>query len=128
MRARGIEPGEEEGGIVSPQDLPAVPLSEISVTGVAKRSKEKSKPGRGPTRLFVGGLSYDTSEVELRQAFGVCGEIIDAVIISDRDTGQSRGFGFVTFSAAGEAQAAIDKLDDFELDNRRLRVRPATER
>lgn len=124
---QGTEPGVADES-ESPQNLPAVPLSEISITGVAKRTKEKSKGGRGPARLFVGGLSYDTGEAELREAFKVCGEIIDVVIITDRDTGRSRGFGFVTYGKSSEAQDAIARLDDAELDGRRLRVRPATER
>jgi len=126
LRAQGIDPDLDEE-VFSPQDLPEVPLSEISVSGVAKRPKKEERGGRGQARLFVGGLSWDTGVDDMRRVFNTVGEVIDAIIITDRDTGRSRGFGFVTYADSDHAQQAIDTLDDTELDGRRLRVRPATE-
>ncbi len=79
-------------------------------------------------KLFVGGLSWDTGDEGLRAAFAVHGEVTDAKVISDRDTGRSRGFGFVTFSDAAEADAAIDAMNGSQLDGRSLNVNEARER
>ncbi|TVR04716.1 MAG: RNA-binding protein [Deltaproteobacteria bacterium] len=79
-------------------------------------------------KLFVGGLSWGTDNDGLRDAFEAYGAIEDAVVITDRDTGRSRGFGFVTFSSSDEAQAAIDGMNGTELDGRTLNVNVAQER
>lgn len=79
-------------------------------------------------KLFVGGLSWGTTDDALREAFSRFGSIDDAVVIKDRDTGRSRGFGFVTFSADDAAQAAMDEMNGATLDGRSLRVDFATER
>jgi RNA recognition motif-containing protein len=79
-------------------------------------------------KLFVGGLSWDTTSEDLRHAFeGFC-SVADAKVISDRDTGRSRGFGFVTLSDAAEMRTAIQQLDGFMLDGRNLRVNEANDR
>lgn len=80
------------------------------------------------TRLYVGNLSFNTSDDELRAAFASAGEVSEARVITDRDTGRSRGFGFVTMNDAAGAQAAIAQLDGSSLDNRSLKVREAEER
>ncbi|KAE8816228.1 Glycine-rich RNA-binding protein 2, mitochondrial [Hordeum vulgare] len=80
------------------------------------------------SKLFVGGLSYTTDEGSLRDAFSHYGEIIDAKIIVDRDTGRSRGFGFITYAAEEQASSAIMALDGKDLHGRNLRVSAATER
>jgi RNA recognition motif-containing protein len=79
-------------------------------------------------KLFVGGLSWDTSDDSLRTAFADFGEVTDAKVITDRDTGRSRGFGFVTFTNAGDAQSAIDGLDGRSLDGRSIRVNVAEDK
>jgi len=79
-------------------------------------------------KLFVGGLSWDTSDDGLRRAFEPHGQVTDAKVISDRDTGRSRGFGFVTFSTASEASAAITAMDGSDLDGRTIRVNEANDR
>lgn len=79
-------------------------------------------------KLFVGGLSWDTSDDGLRHAFEPHGQVTDAKVISDRDTGRSRGFGFVTFSSAAEASAAITAMDGSDLDGRTIRVNEANDR
>ena len=62
------------------------------------------------TKLFVGGLSWNTSDEALRDAFSAFGTVSEAKVSSDRETGRSRGFGFVTMSAPAEAQEAIAKI------------------
>lgn len=79
-------------------------------------------------RIFVGGLSWNTTDDSLRHAFEPHGQVTDAKVISDRDTGRSRGFGFVTFAAAADATSAIAALDGSDLDGRTIRVNPANER
>lgn len=79
-------------------------------------------------KLFVGGLSWDTTAEGMRQAFQVCGEVVDAKVITDRDTGRSRGFGFVTFADNEAAQRAVQELDGSNLDGRTIRVSEAHER
>ncbi len=79
-------------------------------------------------KLFVGGLSFHTTEDSLRQAVDRFGEIEDVKIITDRDTGRSRGFGFVTFADADAAAACITELDGTELDGRSIRVNHAEEK
>ncbi|CAA3010006.1 glycine-rich RNA-binding 3, mitochondrial-like [Olea europaea subsp. europaea] len=80
------------------------------------------------SKLFVGGLSYNMDEMSLREAFAGCGEVVEARIIMDRETGRSRGFGFVTYTSTDEASSAIQELDGQELQGRRIRVNYATER
>ncbi|KAL4074311.1 hypothetical protein J3A83DRAFT_4128174, partial [Scleroderma citrinum] len=73
-------------------------------------------------KVYVGNLSWNTTDETLREAFGEFGEIIDAIVMKDRETGRSRGFGFVTFSSGAGADAAINGLHEQELDGRRIRV------
>jgi len=79
-------------------------------------------------KLFVGSLSWGTNDEALREAFAVHGEISEAVVISDRDTGRSRGFGFVTFEDDEAADKAIAALNGTELDGRTIRVDVAQEK
>lgn len=75
-----------------------------------------------PTKLFVGGLSWNTNEDGLRQAFEPYGTLEEVMVIRDKDTGRSRGFGFVTLSSDEEAESAISALNGQELDGRTIRV------
>ena len=79
-------------------------------------------------KLFVGGLSWGTSDDSLRDAFEQFGEVTDAKVITDRETGRSRGFGFVTFNEAGDADNAISRMNGSQLDGRTLNVNEAAER
>ena len=79
-------------------------------------------------RLFVGSLSWNTNDQGLRAAFERFGTVDDAKVIEDRETGRSRGFGFVTFSEESAAQTAIDEMNGAELDGRTLVVNEAQER
>ncbi|XP_058074819.1 glycine-rich RNA-binding protein 2-like isoform X1 [Magnolia sinica] len=80
------------------------------------------------SKLFVGGLSYSTDDQSLREAFTGYGEVIEARVIMDRETGRSRGFGFVSFTSGEEASAAITGMDGKDLHGRMVRVNYATER
>ncbi|KAK4794304.1 hypothetical protein SAY86_012298 [Trapa natans] len=80
------------------------------------------------SKLFIGGISYGTDEMGLREAFSKYGEVIEARVITDRETGRSRGFGFVTFTSSEEASSAIQALDGQDLHGRRIRVNYATDR
>jgi RNA recognition motif-containing protein len=73
-------------------------------------------------KLFVGSLSWGVNDESLRDAFSAHGEISEAVVISDRDTGRSRGFGFVTFEDDDAADKAVAALNGTELDGRTIRV------
>ncbi len=73
-------------------------------------------------KLFVGSLSWDTNDDGLHTAFSPFGEISEAIVISDRDSGRSRGFGFVTFNDDEAADKAVAALNGTELDGRTIRV------
>lgn len=79
-------------------------------------------------RLFVGGLSWNTTDEGLREAFEEFGDVADAKVITDRETGRSRGFGFVTFDDGAAADTAIEQMDGARLDGRVIRVDQAQER
>jgi RNA recognition motif-containing protein len=79
-------------------------------------------------KLFVGSLSWNINDQGLREAFEPFGEISEAVVITDRDSGRSRGFGFVTFIDDEAADKAISALDGTELDGRPVKVNVARER
>ena len=92
---------------------------------------ETGAPGRAVPReiervmskkLFVGSLSWDTNDEGLRAAFSTHGEISEAIVISDRDTGRSRGFGFVTFDEDEAADKAVAALNGTDLDGRTIKV------
>jgi cold-inducible RNA-binding protein len=79
-------------------------------------------------KLYVGNLAYRVSSSDLEQMFSQYGNVESAEVISDRDTGRSKGFGFVEMSSEHEARAAIDALHDQEHDGRRLTVNEARPR
>lgn len=79
-------------------------------------------------KLFIGGLSWNTDDSSLRARFEEFGAVADAVVIRERETGRSRGFGFVTFSEESQADAAVAQMDNQEFDGRTIRVSKAQER
>ncbi len=79
-------------------------------------------------KLFVGSLSWDTNDDNLHEAFSQFGEIVEAKVICDRDSGRSRGFGFVTFNDDEAADKAVAEMNGFELDGRAIRVDVAHDR
>jgi len=74
------------------------------------------------SKLYIGGLAYSTTSEGLREFFTQCGNVLSATVITDRFSGQSRGFGFVEMNTAEEAQASISQLNGRELDGRRITV------
>ncbi|VFQ68530.1 unnamed protein product [Cuscuta campestris] len=106
--------------VLSRQTIPDLSLSNSSMYQ-AFRSMSSSK-------LFVGGLSYGTDETSLKEVFHQYGDVVEARIIMDRDTGRSRGFGFVTFTSGDSASAAMQNLDGQDLHGRNIKVSYATEK
>lgn len=80
------------------------------------------------TRLFVGNLSYGAEERDLRELFGAYGALEGAEVVRDRVTGNSRGFGFVTFLMSDDAERAIEEIDGADFKGRPLRVERASEK
>jgi RNA recognition motif-containing protein len=79
-------------------------------------------------KLYVGNLSYSSTEPVLEDLFGQYGQVVSAKIVIDRETKRSRGFGFVEMEEDDAAEAAISALDGYEFEGRRLRVNEAMER
>ena len=127
-RARKREMGPDEPEFVTQEDIVGdLPTIEQAMAIIDNPQEDRAAAGI-PCRLFVGSLSWDTTEQSLRDAFKKFGQVADCVIVKDRDTGKSRGFGFVTMADRKDAQRAIKELDDRELDGRRIVVNVATER
>ena len=80
------------------------------------------------SKLYVGNMSFKTTEVDLRDAFGQFGSVTDVYIANDRETGRPRGFAFVTFSTDTEAKLAAEKMNGTDLDGRALTVNEAKPR
>ena len=80
------------------------------------------------TKLFIGGLSWGTTDESMRERFGEFGEVMDAIVVKDRETGRSRGFGFVTFADGAAADAAIAAMNDADFEGRTIRVDKAADR
>lgn len=118
-------------------DIPVATVDEIqggmmSVDEVMRsmNPEEGDAPSRAtiPSRLFVGGLNWRTTTDELRTKLEEYGVVTDVHIVTDRDTGDSRGFGFVTMADRKDAAIAIRELDGQDFAGRTLVVRQATER
>ncbi|KVH90977.1 glycine-rich RNA-binding protein 4, mitochondrial-like isoform X2 [Cynara cardunculus var. scolymus] len=80
------------------------------------------------SKLFIGGLSYQTDEHSLKEAFSGFGDVVEARVITDRESGRSRGFGFISYTSDDSAKEAMTSMDGQELDGRSIRVSLATER
>jgi cold-inducible RNA-binding protein len=76
-------------------------------------------------KLFVGGLPFATSNDQLRNLFAECGEVASATVVTDRDTGRSRGFGFVEMATPEAAEEAINRYNGRDYEGRRLQVEKA---
>jgi len=125
LRARGIDPDMVDPSIL-PEGaaLPEVRLEDV-VISVAPQSRQVNF---GPTKLFVGGLGPMTTAGDLRTFFSRFGELADAIVVPNRSTGQSRGFGFVSFVSSTAADEAIKGMNGVELDGHPLRVNRAESR
>ena len=77
-------------------------------------------------KLFIGGLAFSTSTERLREVFAAAGQVESAAVVTDRDTGHSRGFGFVEMATVEEADQAIAQFNGKDLDGRQLRVEKAS--
>jgi cold-inducible RNA-binding protein len=130
LRARGIDPdlaeptGDGDVLLEGVTTLPEVKLEDV-VIGVASHSR---RADFGPTKLFVGGLSPMTTAADLRASFSKFGELVDAVVVPDRATGQSRGFGFVSYQSSAAADEAIKGMNGVEMDGHNLKVNRAETR
>jgi cold-inducible RNA-binding protein len=91
-----------------------------SVKNWGQRNKTKME-----VKLYVGNLSFSTTEDELRTLFAQVGTVAAVELIKDRDTGSSKGFAFVTMGAQSEAEEAIKKFNGYSLGNRQIKVNPA---
>lgn len=80
------------------------------------------------SKVYVGNLSWDTTDDVLAHTFSQYGQLTDYIVMKDRETGRSRGFGFVTYATQEEADAAIRNLNEFQLDGRTIRVNMANSR
>jgi cold-inducible RNA-binding protein len=78
--------------------------------------------------IYVGNISFRMSEADLKETFGQYGEVTSVKIVTDRETGRSKGFGFIDMESDSEGQAAIDALDGAEVGGRNLRVNKAIPR
>jgi RNA recognition motif-containing protein len=93
-----------------------------------KNQRRKGEVKPMAKKLFVGGLSWNMKDEDLRQAFAPHGEITEAKVVTDRDTGRCRGFGFVTFAQNEDAKSAISKMDGATLDGKTIKVNEAQEK
>ncbi|NP_001365171.1 31 kDa ribonucleoprotein, chloroplastic-like [Physcomitrium patens] len=103
----------------SKQNRPSFPRGEGY-----QRSERAPRPAArdDPNKVFVGNLSWGVDNGALQELFSDYGKVVDARVVYDRESGRSRGFGFVTYSDVSEVDAAIDSLDGAEFDGRELRV------
>ncbi len=83
------------------------------------------QPSQNPNKLYCGNLSFSMTNDDLRQLFAQFGEIVEANVITDRQTGRSKGFGFVELTSAEAAQAAIEALNETEVNGRTIFVKVA---
>lgn len=127
-KAERQEQGSSGFEMVSAEEAAGnLPSVEEAMRAIEQRAQAPRGAAAIPARLFVGGLSWDTTEASLSAAFKPFGPLVEAVIIRDRDTGRSRGFGFVVMANRKDAVKAIASLNDAELDGRVIVVNVATE-
>lgn len=117
---------EIQGGVMISAEEAAAQA--VDTTSHAVPGEDPTRGRSVPVRLFVGGLNWRATEADLRIAFEKLGVVNDAVIVTDRDTGDSRGFGFVTMADRKDAAKAVKELSGTEMDGRTIVVKPATER
>ena len=128
-RAMRRDQGPREIEVVSADHMTgALPTADEAIKAMDDRSASGRSAASIPCRLFVGGLSWDTTIESLTEAFTKFGAVVEAVIVKDRDTGRSRGFGFVVMEDRKDASKVLDGMDGSELDGRRIVVNVATER
>ncbi len=104
-----------------------LPSIEEAMRAIEARASSPREAAAIPAKLFVGGLSWDTDEASLKSAFEPYGPLADVAVVRDRDTGRSRGFGFVVMANRKDAAKAIATLNNSDLDGRPIVVNIATE-
>ncbi len=92
------------------------------------RGRTQGEFSNAAVKLYVGNLPYSTGEDELRELFAQAGNVVSVAVIRDRDSGRSKGFGFVEMGSDADAQAAISKFNSYKLGDRALTVNPARPR
>ncbi|MEM6954234.1 MAG: RNA-binding protein [Myxococcota bacterium] len=128
-RAEKRSRGPSESEYVSAEAMTGeLPTIDQAMAALQKRQSGDRGARSIPSKLFVGSLSRRTTVESLRAAFEEFGPVLDAVVITNRETGESRGFGFVTMESRRDGQKAMEALNDAELDGRTIVVNPATER
>jgi len=121
--------GIDFGGRILKVNFPQAPSREPRTSSYNNSPPRREGGGyNNPNKLFVGNLSWNVDDVTLETIFSDYGKVLDAKVISDRETGRSRGFGFVTLASADEVTEAINNLDGAEHDGRQLRVNLAGEK
>ncbi|XP_059448931.1 glycine-rich RNA-binding protein 2, mitochondrial-like [Corylus avellana] len=100
----------------------------VSQNGQASTTSMLNSVRYMSSKLFIGGLSYSTDDQSLKDAFSGFGDVIEARVIIDRDTGRSRGFGFINYSSDESATSALSAMDGQELNGRNIRVSYANDR
>ena len=124
-RARGASEPEYISAEEITGDLPSI---DEAMAAIADRKSADRRASTIPCKLFVGSLSRGTSSETLRVTFEKYGPVSEAIVITDRTTGDSRGFGFVTMSNRRDGAKVIEDLDGYELEGRNIVVKMATER
>lgn len=128
-RAAARSRGPKELPIVSAEELSGnLPSIEDAMRAIENPREFQRVASTVSVRLFVGSLADDVGENDLRNAFAPFGPVADAVVMLDRSTGSSRGFGFVTMSNRKDAPKAIEALHKSELKGQSIVVNVATER
>ena len=123
------EQGPEEAEIITQAEAVGYAPSPMEAMRTMEERARMPRPAATvPSRLFVGGLNWDTTLEVLRGVFSEFGTITDATILTDRATGRSRGFGFVTFENRKDGARAVEQLDGTELEGRTIVVNVATDR
>jgi len=123
LRARGIDP-DLSASTIAPDAVHEVKRED----GVISVARQPRNSDNGPVKLFVGGIASTTTSGDLRLFFSRFGELVEATVIVNRSTGQSRGFGFVSFRSSTDANQAIAGTDGAELDGHPIRVNRAEAR
>lgn len=127
MQRRDDGPGEVP--ITTAEEaIGEMPSTAEAVRAMEERANSPQHSVTVPCRLFVGSLTWETTVDDLRATFEEYGTVADAVVLTDRDTGRSRGFGFVTMEDRRDAARAVTGLDGKELKGRTIVVNVATER
>lgn len=127
MERRRRGPGEIP--ITTAEELTAhVPSVDEAMRAIELRASAPRTAEPIPCRLFVGGLSWNIDDEALRAAFAEYGSVAAAEVVHDRDTGRSRGFGFVTMQDRKDAAKTVREMNGRELDGRAIVVNIATER